>query len=165
MNAEKSLMSIKDDIVFVQKHTETEHVLPSVEQDTEAAAAESDEVDHHYQPTASSCSDVDVLMDQPTQTDERRCRSSAADYQLDGSQVVTAQLPVSPLHSEDGEVADISLATTNCVPSSSDPDRLKANCSNHEPLTYCDAPRSNRLRRGKSDMKCFFEILCVWNLV
>jgi len=138
-------MSVKDDILFVQKPTETEHVLPSVEQDTEAAAAESDAVDHHYQPATSSCSDVDV---QPIETDERLCGSSAADDQQDGSQVVTAQLLVSPLHTDDGEVAD----TSNCVPSSSEPDRLKANCSSHEPLTYSYAPLSNRLRRGKSDI-------------
>lgn len=141
VSKENSLISTEDDSL-VQKCTETENVLLSIEQaSTAAAAAESDTVDH-CQQAASPCPEI-VGLNEQSQELQETCRglSVATTDQQDGSQVVTTQLPVSPVHqTEDDEVADFS------VTSPPDPEWVKARCSNHEPAMYSDVALKNRLQ-------------------
>ena len=137
---EKRLLSTEEDIL-VQKHTETEHVMPNVEHEQDTSVAESGPA---HQLSASPCSDVSGL----TEIYENCHGSPVAEDQHVNSQVVTAhdtQLPGSPTHKDDGELADLSLASNEPVSSPLDPDWVKATSSNREPLTYSDVTLRNRL--------------------
>jgi len=137
----KSLISTEDDVI-VQKYTNTEHVVSSVEQDT-AADAVSDPVD---QQAATPRPEVGSLTERLSEIDEPRCGSSVAADQQESSQVVTAQPTASPVHTEDGEVAHFSMTSTERVSSSPCPDWVKARPHNNEQLTYSDIALRNRLQ-------------------
>jgi len=125
---EKSLTSA-DDYQLVQKCTETEDALTSVEHDS--AAAESVPERQLCQRTASS--EIAATAD----VDEAGCSSPAIDAQQDSFQVVTAQMPAgSPTHTEDREVADFSAVSNESASSPSGTDWIKTSSRNHKPLSY-----------------------------
>jgi len=107
----------------VQKRTETEHLLSTVDQCLTA-----DE-----EGPISPGPDVTAVTD-PDKTDEN-C-----------PQVVTTQLPVSPKHTEEAEVADITVASSEPATSLPGPDWINTKPNNREPFSLADAMIRNRLQ-------------------
>jgi len=166
VSGEKNLTSTEDN-VLPQKYTETVDVLPSIEKDTtvtaDTAAAAESYPDQCPERVASPRCDVATLLDQSAAVFKPSELPVAEDVQ-ESSQVVTGQLAASPAHTDDGEVAQFSMSSAECVFSPPDPvvpDWVKARCSDHEPLTYSHVELRNRLQ-GISDVYtcCFVVWVC-----
>ena len=143
MGDEKNLISTEE-AEMAEKYPDTEHVMPSIEQDT-AAAAESDPALQRHQKTPSPSPDVTSL----TEIYDAFRRSPVVEDQHADSQVVTAhgaQLSVSPTHTDDDEFANLSGASIPPVSSPPDPDWIKTKSGNRERHTYSHSALSNRLQ-------------------